>query len=580
MSNPGPITQAPSLRSPILFVVDADEAAQDAMETALLRRFGVDYRIVTAESAQAGLAALQRIAGQGEDVAMVAADLHLPVVDGIEFLERAHALHPGSVRVLLVAMDRYHTSVPLTELATLQRATTLGQIDFSVVKGWVTPEEWLYPQVQEALSAWTITHRPSHAVYRIVGEQWDPRSHDVRDLLTRNGVPFEFVTRDSERGQRLMADLGVDEQRLPAVIRHDGSVLHNPSLTDLADAHGIQTRPSSELYDLAIVGAGPAGLAAALCGASEGLHTIVLEPQAIGGQAGSSSLIRNYLGFPRGIGGGPLAHRAWEQAVLFGAQFVFTHDVIQLSPHGSDHMITLRDGDQVVARAVIIAAGVAYRRLGIPTVDNLVGKGVYYGAAGVEAPALAGEDVCVVGGANSAGQAALHLAKFAARVTLLLRGESLGAGMSDYLVTQVMGTSNVDVRLQSRVTDGHGETRLQALTIEHTRTGRRERLPTAALFVMIGAEPRTEWLKNVVALDERGFILTGPDLTPQVWPLARPPLPFETSRPGVFAAGDVRYGSIKRVAGAVGEGSVAVGFVGQYLRQPVASEAGAGRSDR
>jgi thioredoxin reductase (NADPH) len=579
MSTPGPITPASTLQPPILFVVDADDEARDVMRTALLRRFGVDYRIVTAESAQDGLATLQRIADQGDAVAMLAADLHLPGMDGIEFLERAHALHPGSVRVLLVAMDRYHTRLPSTELTTLQRATTLGQIDFSVVKGWVTPEEWLYPQVQEALSAWTITHRPSHMVYRMVGEQWDPRSHDVRDLLTRNGIPFDFVTRDSERGQQLITDLGIDEQRLPAVIRHDGSVLHNPSLTDLADAHGIQTRPSSDLYDLAIVGAGPAGLAAALCGASEGLHTIVLEPQAIGGQAGSSSLIRNYLGFPRGIGGGPLAHRAWEQAVLFGAQFVFTHDVIQLSQHGNDHMITLRDGDQVVARAVVIAAGVAYRRLGIPTVDNLVGKGVYYGAAGVEALALAGEGVCVVGGANSAGQAALHLAKFAAHVTLLLRGDSLAAGMSDYLVTQVMGTSNVEVRPQSRVTDGHGEARLQALTIEDARTGRRERLPTAALFVMIGAEPRTEWLKNVVALDERGFILTGPDLPPQAWPLARGPLPFETSRPGVFAAGDVRYGSIKRVAGAVGEGSVTTGFVGQYLRQPVASDRGAGKSD-
>ena len=403
------IARAAAPGSPVLFIVDADPQARVVAESALARRFGPDYRVLAAGAPQDALTALQRLADQGGEVALVAADLRLPGMDGVEFLERAHALHPRSWRVLLVAMDRYHTRVPFTELATLQRATALGRIDFSVVKGWVTPEEWLYPQIQEALTAWTIAHRPGHVVYRIVGEQWAPRSHELRDLLTRNSVPFEFCAADSEAGQQLIKDLAIDVRRLPAVIHHDGSVQPDPSLADLAAAHGIQICPSPGVYDLAIVGAGPAGLAAAVYGASEGLRTVILEPHAIGGQAGTSSMIRNYLGFPRGISGGGLAHRAWEQAVLFGAQFVFMLEVMGLSSRGDDRVIALGDGSQAAARAVIIAAGVAYRRLGIPALDRLIGAGVFYGAAAVEAPAMAGEHVYVVGGANSAGQAALHL---------------------------------------------------------------------------------------------------------------------------------------------------------------------------
>ncbi len=561
------IARAAAPGSPVLFIVDADPQARVVAESALARRFGPDYRVLAAGTPQDALTALQRLADQGGEVALVAADLRLPGMDGVELLERAHALHPRSWRVLLVAMDRYHTRVPFTELATLQRATALGRIDFSVVKGWVTPEEWLYPQIQEALTAWTIAHRPGHVVYRIVGEQWAPRSHELRDLLTRNSVPFEFCAADSEAGQQLIKDLAIDVRRLPAVIHHDGSVQHDPSLADVAAAHGIETRPSPEVYDLAIVGAGPAGLAAAVFGASEGLRTVVLEPRAIGGQAGTSSMIRNYLGFPRGISGGGLAHRAWEQAVLFGARFVFMHEVMGLSPRGDDRVIALGDGSQAAARAVIIAAGVAYRRLGIPALDRLIGAGVFYGAARVEAPAMAGEHVYVVGGANSAGQAALHLGRFAARVTLLVRGESLTASMSDYLITQLKATPNIDVRLRTRVADGHGQARLEALTIEDVRTGQREQVPAAAVFAMIGAEPRTQWLRDLIKLDNRGFILTGRDVPPGAWPLPRPPLPFETNLPGVFAAGDVRYGSVKRVAGAVGEGSVAVGSVQQYLTE-------------
>jgi thioredoxin reductase (NADPH) len=350
------------------------------------------------------------------------------------------------------------------------------------------------------------------------------------------------------------------------LIRHDGSVLHNPSFADIASAHGIEVQPADRVYDLAILGAGPAGLAAAVYGASEGLNTVVIEQLAIGGQAGTSSLIRNYLGFPRGLSGGDLAHRAWQQAVLFGAQFVFTHRAIRCISGGAHHIVTLDDGSEAAARAVIIATGVTYRRLDIPELDRLVGTGVFYGAASVEAPALAGQEVCVIGGANSAGQAALHLARFARRVTLLVRGESLAAGMSDYLVRQLEETPNVDVRLSTRVVDGRGESHLEALIAEDLSTGRQAEVPATAVFVLIGAEPHTDWLPDVVALDERGFILTGRDIPRSAWSESRAPLPFETSVAGVFAAGDVRYGSVKRVAGAVGEGSVTVGSVHRYLQ--------------
>lgn len=559
---------------PVLFIVDADHEARGATESALRRRFGSDYRVVAAGSAGAGLEALERLAHQGDEVALVAADLRMPGTDGVEFLVQARALHPSASRALLVAMDRRGTRIPFGDLASLQRATALGRIDFWVLKGSESPEELLYPHVQEALTAWTMANRPRHEVMRVVGEQWSPRSHELRNTLARNTVPFGFYAVDSDEGSRLLRDHGVDADRLPAVILHDGSVLHQPTIADVADALGVHTHPSSEVYDLAILGAGPAGLTAAVYGASEGLRTLVVEPQAIGGQAGTSSLIRNYPGFPRGVSGGELAFRTWQQTLLFGAEFVFMQQATGLSTRGNERVIALNDGREALARAVIIAAGVAYRRLGISALERLAGVGVFYGAAGVEAPAMAGEEVYVVGGANSAGQAALHLGKYAERVTLLVRGESLATGMSDYLVTQIEASPNVEVRLRTRVVDGHGQTRLEALTLEDVGTGQREDVATAAVFVMIGAEARTEWLPDAIRRDGRGFILTGADVPTEAWSLARSPLPFETSMPGVFAVGDVRHGSIKRVAGAVGEGSVAVGSVHRYLADTAAVVAG------
>jgi thioredoxin reductase (NADPH) len=555
----------------VLLVVGADPQDVRTTAAALARRFTPDYRVLTAGSAASGLAELERLARSRDDVALVAADQHLPDDDGVSFLERAAGLHRGIARVLLFEMDHHHTQIPFTELPALQRATALGQIDFWMVKGWVNPEEWLYPQVQEALSAWSRPHRPSHVIYRVVGEQWDPRCHDLRDGLTVNGVPFVFHPRDSDIGRQLIRDHEVDVSRLPAVIRHDGAVLQDPSLPELAGSHGIRVRPSHSEYDLVVLGAGPAGLAAAVYGASEGLRTLLLEARAIGGQAGTSSMIRNYLGFPRGISGGELAHRAWQQAILLGAEFVFTHRVTALTTDGDRHALELDDGGQVAARAVILATGVTYRRLGLPDLDHLVGAGVFYGAAGVVAPAIAGEDVYVVGGANSAGQAALHLARYAARVTILVRGPSLAAGMSHYLVRQIAATPNVVVRLRTQVVGGRGAARLEGLVLADLQEHRQEQVSAAAVFIMIGAEPRTDWLAPALRLDEHGFVLTGRDVPAIDWPLTREPHPFETSRPGVFATGDVRYGSVKRVAGAVGEGSVAVGSVHRYLAELTAA---------
>jgi thioredoxin reductase (NADPH) len=559
---------------PVLFIVDAGQESRVAMETALRRRFALDYRIVAADSAEAGLAALDRLARDGAQVALVAADLRLPDIDGVEFLGRAQLLHPGARRMLLVAMDQRGTRIPLDDLEALQRVTALGRIDSWMLKGTASPEELVYPNVQQALTTWTRAHRPRHEVVRIVGEQWDQRSHDLRDALARNTVPFGFYAVESDIGRQMVQEHGIDTARLPAAIFNNGTVLQDPTEGDVAVALGVRTRPSAEIFDLAILGAGPAGLSAAVYGASEGLRTLVIEPQAFGGQAGTSSMIRNYLGFPHGIGGGELAFRAWEQTLLFGAQFVFIQRATGLSMRGPNRVITLTDGSEAVARAVIVAVGVDYRRLGIPDLERLNGVGVFYGAATVEAPALAGDDVFVVGGANSAGQAALYLARFASQVTLLVRGESLTASMSDYLIQQIEATPNIAVRLRTEVVDGRGQSRLETLVLKEIGSDQREAVPAAAVFIMIGAEPRTAWLPDELCRDDRGFILTDRDVTEE-WPAGdRAPLPFETSMPGVFAVGDVRHGSVKRVASAVGEGSVAVGSVHQYLALTATSAAG------
>jgi thioredoxin reductase (NADPH) len=549
---------------PVLLVVDGAPDDLRDVAGALERRFGADYRVSTAATPAEALELLARLAREGEPVALVAADLRLTGMDGVELLRRAHALHPRAGRAVFVAMaDATDAGGPMD---TVLRASALGQIDFSILKEWLSPEEWLYPQIQDALSAWAKAHRPRHEHVRLVGEQWSPRSHELRDLLTRNTVSFGFYAAESEEGRRLLAEHGLDAARLPVAIMFDGSVLVDPDNRALAKALGVRTQPGAEPYDVAIVGAGPAGLAAAVYGASEGLRTVVIEERTLGGQAGASSRIRNYLGFPRGVSGSELTARAYEQARLFGAEFVFTHGATALAVRGDERVVILSDEAEAIARAVVIATGVSYRRLGIPALDRLLGMGVFYGAAAGEARAMGGEHVVVVGAGNSAGQAALHLAKFAARVTILVRGESLAASMSDYLIRELATTARIEIRLRTRVVDGGGEYRLEAVVVEDTRTGRREDLPAAAMFVLIGAEPRTEWLRQTLQRDGAGYVSTGSDVSLDGWPLDRPPMLLETSIPGVFAVGDVRHGSVKRVAAAVGEGSVAIGSVHAYLR--------------
>jgi thioredoxin reductase (NADPH) len=565
-----------SSERPVLLVIDEMPEDLHLVGRALERRFGLDYRVIATATASDGVATLERLARDGAAVALVAVGFG-EAGDAVDLLRRAHALHSGAGRALFVPMSDAAGHARATEA--LLRAMALGELDFSILKGWVSPEEWLYPQVQEALSAWANAHRPRHEHFQIVGVQWSPRSHEIRDMLTRNRVPFGFYPVDSDAGRQLLADHGLDAARLPIAIRFDGLVLVEPDYQALAGALGVRTRPSSERYDLAIVGAGPAGLAAAVYGASEGLRTLVIEPEALGGQAGTSSRIRNYLGFPRGLSGNELMMRAYEQARVFGAEFVFTRRAVAVAVRGDDRVVRLSGGTEALARAVVIATGVSYRRLGVAALDRLVGMGVFYGAAAAEARAMAGQEVLVVGAGNSAGQAALHLARFAARVTILVRGESLAASMSDYLIQELATTRNVEVRAHTRVVDGRGEDRLESVLVEDTRTGWRDELGAAAMFVLIGAEPRTEWLADALVRDAVGYVQTGRDVPPERWPVERPPMLLESSVPGVFAVGDVRRGSVKRIAAAVGEGSVAVGSVHEYLAELAARGAGRDRSD-
>jgi len=517
-------------------------------------------------AAAAGLARLRALAAQSQPVALLIADQRMPEMSGVDFLVQAHALVPSAKRILLVERDYTQANPSVT-------AMTLGQIDYHLVKPWI-PEQGLYPAVGEFLAAWADEQEPRFEMFRIVGPKWSARAHQMRDLLTRMGMPYSFYDDDSETGRRLLGEAGQNGRRLPVVVRHDGRVLVDPSDAELIEAFGGGTRLGREVYDLAIIGAGPAGLAAAVYASSEGLSTVVLEREISGGQAGTSSRIRNFPGFTWGIGGQEFANRACEQAWLFGANMVFATEATQLRASGAQRLIRVADGQEVAARAVILATGVSWRRLGVPRLEALIGAGVFYGAGGSEARAMKGRDVCVVGAGNSAGQAATHLAKYANSVTMLVRGDTLATSMSEYLITELRQLPNVTVRLGVEVIDGEGNGHLEALTIRDRKAGTTERTTTSALFLLIGADPHTDWLTGCVERDRKGYILTGTDLIregrlPAGWPLSRPPFHLETSLPGVFAAGDVRYGSVKRVASAVGEGANAVQLLHQYLAEPL-----------
>jgi len=552
---------------PVIFLVADDGRVLDALAGDLGRRFAADYRILAARSSAEALAVLEPLAAATEEVALVVVARELPGPGWLELLLRARELHPGAKRVLLEHRGEWASGEPIV------RAMTLGQLDYVLFRPWRPVEQNLYLPVSDFLAGWEKSRAPGVEAIRVVGPTWAASSHQLRDTLARAGIPYGFYPDDSEDGRRLLEEAGEDGARLPVVVFRRGTVLVDPSHAELVAALGLQTRPATGGCDVLIVGAGPAGLAAAVYAASEGLQTRVLEPAIPGGQAGTSSLIRNYLGFPHGVSGEDLTWRAFEQAWLFGADLVLAQAATGLEARGSDRMVRLSDGGEVAARAVILATGVAWRRLGVPALEALAGSGVFYGAAGTEARAVRGEDVFVVGAGNSAGQAALHLARFAASVTIVAVERDLGERMSDYLVQQIEATPNVTRRMRHEVVDGHGRGRLEGLTLRDRDSGETTAVDASAVFVLIGAEPRTDWLHGVVERDERGYVLTGRDLVeggrpPTGWPLQRAPLLLETSLPGVFAAGDVRYRSVKRVASAVGEGAIAVQLVHEYLAGP------------
>jgi thioredoxin reductase (NADPH) len=545
------------MANPVILLVAEKRRLLDALADDLGRRFGGHYQIMAERSPAGGLRAMERLAGEAEPVALVVAARRMEPQDGLALLRRAHELHPAAKRVLLEHRGEWTSGEPVV------RAMTLGQVDYVLFWPWLPLEQFLYLPVSEFLAGWEKARGPTTEAIQIVGRRWAARSHELRDTLARIGIPFGFYDDDSADGRALLEHAGQDGSHLPVVLFRGGLVLVDPTHAELSAALGMRTSPATGGCDVLIVGAGPAGLAAAVYAASEGFAAQVLEPAVPGGQAGTSSHIRNYLGFPYGLSGDELTQRAVHQAWLFGADLVLAQAATGLRARGADRLVRLSDGSEVATRTVILATGVAWRRLGVPALEALNGAGVFYGAAGSEARAMRGEDVFVIGAGNSAGQAAIHLSAYAASVTIVTIDERLGAFMSDYLVRKVEATANIAVVLHTEVVDGHGHGRLEDLTLRDRHTGATRTVPASAMFVLIGAEPRTDWLDGVVERDQRGYLLTGRDL--ERWPLARPPLPLETSLPGVFAAGDVRFRSVKRVASAVGEGSIAVQLVHEYL---------------
>ncbi|HWD46312.1 MAG TPA: FAD-dependent oxidoreductase [Actinomycetota bacterium] len=553
--------------NPVILLVADDGTMLDALAGDLRKRFATDYRVMAERSPTAAVATLERLADGADPVALVIAARRMEGMDGLALLVRAHELHPPAKRVLLEHRGEWASGEPVV------RAMTLGQLDYLLFRPWLPLEQFLYLPVSEFLAAWEKSRAPSTEAIQIVGRRWDPRSHELRETLARVAIPYGFYSDDSPEGRRLLEQAGQDGARLPVVLFRRGLTLVDPTHAELSAALGMRTHPVAGGCDILIVGAGPAGLAAAVYAASEGFEAQVLEPAVPGGQAGTSSQIRNYLGFPYGLSGDELTMRAVQQAWLFGADLILAQAATGLRAVGRRRVVRLSDGTEVGTRAVILATGVAWRRLGVPALEALNGSGVFYGAAGSEARAMRGERVFVVGAGNSAGQAAVHLSTYAASVTIVTIDERLGDFMSDYLVRKVQATPNITVVLHTEVVDGHGRQRLEGLTLRDRHTGATRTVAASAVFILIGAEPRTDWLDGVVERDERGYVLTGRDLLrdgrpPPSWPLERPPLLLETSLPGVFAAGDVRYRSVKRVASAVGEGSIAVQLVHEYLAEP------------
>jgi thioredoxin reductase (NADPH) len=554
--------QAETIRTAIL-TVDDDPGVSRAVARDLRRRYGERYRIVRAESGADALEALRQMKLRGDLVAVILADYRMPSMNGIEFLERAMDIYPGARRVLLTAYADTGAAID---------AINVVDLDHYLLKPWDPPEEKLYPVIDALLDAWLISdHRPVPEI-KVIGHRWSARCSEVREFLARNQVPYRWYNSDEPEAQRLLEAAQSDGLSLPVVITPDGDPLIEPSDAELASRVGLATTPSKDFYDLIVIGGGPAGLGAAVYGASEGLRTVLVERTATGGQAGQSSRIENYLGFPDGVSGAQLTDRARRQAAKFGAEVLTTRNVVSLDVCGSARRVSFEDGTSIDGHTVILATGVTYRQLAAPGLADLTGRGVYYGSALTEASACLGQDIYVVGGANSAGQAAVYLGRHAKSVTILVRGPSLEASMSYYLIKQIEDIPNISVRTCTEVIEAIGEDHLESLRLRNTATGGTETVDAQLLFLFIGAAPLTDWLDGVVVRDSRGFVVSGPDLSvggerPRGWDLDRMPYHLETSIPGVFVAGDARAESAKRVASAVGEGALAVMLVHRYLEK-------------
>ena len=553
-----PLDGATQPRKPVILTVDDDPAVSRAVARDLRRHYGEGHRIVRAESGPEALETLKQLKLRGETVAALIADYRMPQMTGIEFLEQAMDLYPTARRILLTAYADTHAAID---------AINVVDLDHYLLKPWDPPEEKLYPVVDALLEAWAAA--PQHAIphTKVIGHRWSARSWEVRDFLARNGLHYTWFMADEPVGEQLLNAAGEDGLRLPVVITERGDPLVEPSDAELADTLGLSTQLSQEFYDLIVIGGGPAGLAAAVYGASEGLRTVLIESTATGGQAGQSSRIENYLGFPDGVSGGQLAQRARLQAEKFGAELITARTAAALEINGPKRTVRFADGGSVDAHAVILATGVSYRQLNATGCTELTGRGVYYGAT-TFASDCEDEEVYVIGGANSAGQAAMHLSRDAKSVTILVRAPSLEASMSYYLIQQIEANPKITVRTCTEVECAAGDGHLEKLTLLNNRTGQSEEVTCGRMFIFIGAAPRTDWLDGVLARDDHGFVLTGPDLRNVCgWTLDRPPHHLETSVPGVFATGDVRSTSAKRVAAAVGEGSMAVMLVHRYLAE-------------
>jgi thioredoxin reductase (NADPH) len=547
---------------PVIFSLDDEPEVLRAVELDLRKGFGQNYRIMRADNGQAALETLQKIKVRNEPVAMFLVDQRMPQMTGVEFLEQAMAIFPDAKRVLLTAYADTEAAI---------RAINQIKIDYYLMKPWDPPEDKLYPVLNDLLDDWQAAFRPSFDGVRVLGSRWSPKTHYVRDFLARNQIPYQWLDIDnSDEARQLLHHLDAEHPVLPVVFLPDGEWCSDPDITELASRLKLKTRAENPFYDMVIVGGGPAGLAAAVYGGSEGLRTVLIEREAPGGQAGTSSKIENYLGFPQGLSGAELARRAVLQARRFGVEILSPQEVIGVSLDGQYRIVHLADGSNISCHALFIATGVSYRTLDVPGIERLTGAGVYYGAALTEGPYMKDEDVYIIGGANSAGQAAMYFSRYARSVNMLVRGPSLSATMSQYLIDNISQTPNIHVIPFTQVTEALGGDRLEQVTLANAETGASQTVPASALFIFIGAQPHTDWLDGLVERDDKGFILAGPDLVhdgkrPRGWTLDRDPYLLEASVPGIFVVGDVRYRSVKRVASAVGEGSMAVQFVHQYL---------------